>query len=233
MRKIRALLVDDETNALDLLERLLLKTGKVDIIEKISDPFKVERSIVKHKPDALFLDIKMPNFDGVKILENIRVYQQDLPVIYVTASDNFGIEAVKLKAFDYILKPINRKELNNTIDSLINLIEKKEINKHKLPIQDGFVYLKNEEIFYLKAEGNYTHIFVTTGASYISSYNLGRLTGMLPDNNYLRINRSVFVNSDYLHKVNRKNKTCIIKSNDVEIELKVSTTFLQNASKIL
>src|SRR6056297_3595590 len=102
MRKLKAIIVDDEEKALNLLEKLLIETEQIEILEKISDPLKVECLTTKHKPDVLFLDIQMPTIDGIKILENIREYDQNLSVIYITAYDKYGIKALKLKALDYL-----------------------------------------------------------------------------------------------------------------------------------
>lgn len=235
MKKLRALLVDDETDALDLLEKLLLETGKVEIIEKISNPLNVECSIAKNKPDAIFLDIKMPYYNGLKLLENIRKYKETLPVIYVTAHNNYGVKAVKLRAFDYLLKPVDRKELQTVIEKLLNENKKKNAvisDKIKLPVKNGIIYVKTSEILYLMADGNYTHIHLTSGDKYLSSYNMGRLAERFNMNSFERINRNLIVNSEYLQKINRKNKTCLLKTGNSEIELPVSATFLQNMNKL-
>ncbi|MBU8893234.1 MAG: LytTR family DNA-binding domain-containing protein [Bacteroidales bacterium] len=235
MNKLRVLLVDDESDALDLLESLLLETQKVDIIEKISNPLNVECSIAKNKPDAIFLDIKMPDYNGLKLLENIRKYKENLPVIYVTAHNNYGVEAVKLKAFDYLVKPVNRKELKETIDNLYTQTKIKlrtDNCKIKLPINDGYIYVRQQDIFYLKADGNYTEINLISGEKYISSYNMGRLSKRLNGTGFERINRNLIANTEYLQKINRKNKTCLLKTGSSEIELPVSATFLQNMNKL-
>lgn len=235
MRKVRLILVDDETDALDVLEKLLLETEKVEIIEKISNPLNVECSIAKNKPDALFLDIKMPEYNGLKLLENIRKYKENLPIIYVTAHNNFAIDAVKLNAFDYLLKPVDRKELKDAVERLVKLNESelnKDNNKLKLPIKDGFIYVKHQDILYFKADGNYTYIFLISGENYLSSYNMGRLVKRINTSGFERINRNLIANSEYLHKINRENKTCTLKTDRLEIELQVSNTFLQNVNKL-
>jgi len=213
MKKLTVVIVDDDPNALELLENYLVKTNQVEVIEKLNDPLELDHTLIKTNPDALFLDINMPNCNGLKLLENIRKYNKNIPVVFVSGFDKFGISALKLQAFDYLLKPIKKHELTNTVKSLIDFTKNKkcEIGKYKLPIQDGFIYLKNEDVLYLKANGNYTNIFLSSGESFVSSYNLGRLVEMLPNGNFLRINRRIFVNSNFLHRVNKKNKTCILK----------------------
>jgi len=233
MRKLKAIIVDDEEKALNLLEKLLIETEQVEILEKILDPLKVECLTTKHKPDVLFMDIQMPVIDGIKILENIREYNQDLSVVFITAYDKFGIEALKLKAFEYLIKPVDRKELKAVV---VKLQEEKQNFKSsykiKLPIKDGFIYVKYQDILYFKADGNYTYIHLISGENYLSSYNMGRLVKRINMGNFERINRNLIANSEYLHKINRENKTCTLKTDCLEIVLQVSNTFLQNVNKL-
>lgn len=236
MRKLRALLADDEQDALNLLEMLLVKTGKVEVVEKISDPLEVECKIAKHKPDVVFLDMNMPVIGGLKILENIREYEKTLPVIFVTGHDDFAYDAIKHNTFDYLLKPINKKELERTVDKLYALQKDVEIpttKKIKLPIKEGFIYVNHCDILYLKADGNYTHIFLTSNKEHLSPYNMGRVAKQLNGNGYERINRNLIVNSEYLYKINRNEKICTLKVNNLEVDLKVSNTFLQRMKKVL
>ncbi|NOQ28237.1 MAG: response regulator [Bacteroidales bacterium] len=236
MRKLRALLADDEQDALNLLEILLVKTGKIEVVEKISDPLKVECNIAKHKPDVVFLDMNMPQIGGLKILENIREYEKTLPVIFVTGHDDYAFKAIKHNTFDYILKPINKKELEKTVERLYSLKKDVEIpktKKIKLPIKEGFIHINHCDILYLKADGNYTHIFLTSNKEYLSPYNMGRVAKQLNGHNYERINRNLIVNSEYLYKINRSEKICTLKINNLEVELKVSDTFLQRMKEVL
>ena len=238
MSKLRIIILDDEAEALDLLSGLLTATGKVDIIKMLQDPLKLESSIAALNPDAVFTDIQMPNYNGLEILKNLREYRPKLPVVYVSAHKKFALEAAKNNPFSYLLKPVNRIELNHTLDHIIDYIkssenekaEKKE--KIKLPIKDGLIYVHYDEIFSLTAEGNYTSIKLTNGEIHLSSYNLGRLHEQLNDS-FLRINRQTVVNSDYLKEVNRRKKYCIVKVQDIEEKLEVSNSFLKSINKEL
>ena len=238
MSKLRVIILDDEEEALDLLCGLLTATGKVDIIKMLQDPLKLESSIAALNPDAVFTDIQMPKYNGLDILKNLREYRPKLPVVYVSAHKKFALEAAKHNPFSYLLKPVNRTELNQTLDHIVDYIkssdnEKAKVTKKiKLPIKDGLIYVHYNEIFSLSAEGNYTSIKLTNGDVHLSSYNLGRLHEQL-NHSFLRINRQTIVNSDYLKEVNRRKKYCIVKVHDIEEKLEVSNTFLKNINKEL
>ena len=129
MNKLKVIILDDEQEALDILSSLLIDTGKVEIIRMLSDPLQLESSVSSINPDAVFTDIQMPKYDGLEILKNLREYRPTLPVVYVTAHKIFALEAAKHSPFSYLLKPVNRKELNDVIDRIIFYL--KEINKRK------------------------------------------------------------------------------------------------------
>jgi len=233
MKKLKAIIVDDEEKALNLLEKLLIETEQIEIIEKISNPLKVECLTSKHKPDILFLDIQMPTIDGINILKNIREYNQNLSVVFITAYNKFGIEALRLKAFDYLIKPVDRKELKAVIDKIKNEKEnKRNSNKIKLPVKDGIIYVKVSAVLYLMAEGNYTHIHLTSGEKHLSSYNMGRLVDKFSLNGFERINRNLMANSNYIYKVNKENQTCVLNANGTEKELPISGTFIKNLKNL-
>ena len=237
MEKLNVIIADDEENALEILSSLLLDTQKVNILKQIANPIYVESSILSLKPDAVFLDIQMPGYDGIDLLKNLRAYQPGLPVVYVSAHKKFAMEAVKLNAFSYLLKPVSREELCSTINQLFEYkknLEKRNTKPNKqikLPIKSGMVFLAPAEILSLMAESNYTEINLVNGKSYTSSYNLGKLHEKLPTNQFERINRSTIVNMDYLKEVNRREKYCTIIAGDIIAKYSVSSTFLYSIGK--
>ncbi len=237
MEKLRVIILDDEQEALDILSRLLTDTGKVEIIKTLQNPLKLESSIASLKPDAVFTDIQMPNYNGIEILENLRENYPALPVVYVSAHKEFVLEAAKHSPFSYLLKPVNRKELNHVTDhiiSFLNKIDKEKVDKNdkiSLPVKDGLIYVNYDEIFSLTAKGNYTEIKLVNNKKYMSSYNLGRLHEKLGEKQFLRINRKTVINSDYLKEINKRKKVCTVSSNQTEEQFDVSRAFLKNLNK--
>ena len=237
MSKLKVIILDDEQEALDILSSLLKATEKVEIIKELQDPRKLESSIATLKPDAVFTDIQIPAYNGLEILENIRAYNPIFPVVYVTAHKKFALEASKHSPFDYLLKPVNRKELNHTIDHIISYLNK--INKDEVPkndkitlsVKDGLIYVNKNEIFSLIADGNYTNIKLTNGNEYLSAYNLGRIHEQIGNNKFVRINRQTVVNNNYLKEINKREKFCVVSAGDLVVQFDVSRTFLQNIKK--
>lgn len=235
MDKIRVVIADDEEDALEVLRNLLNDMGKVEIIQEISNALKIESTINRLKPDALFLDIRMPGLNGLTLLENIREYNFDLPVIYVTAYDRYIKDAIKLNVFSYLLKPVDRLELGELITKLQELTSQKTAFKNhklKLPVKGGYVYINPDDLLLLEAEGNYTRLKTVEGDEFISSYNMGRLFLKLP-NSFFRINRGCVLNGDYIYKVNKNNSTCLVRAKGKEMQLKVSGVFITEFNKTI
>ncbi|MDA3853737.1 MAG: response regulator, partial [Bacteroidales bacterium] len=118
MEKLKVIIADDEQDALQVLSNILIDSGKVNIIDLVSKPKRIEGLVYKHRPDVLFLDIEMPGFNGLELLENLREYNADLKIVLVTAYDKYVSEAIKHNVYSYLLKPVDRQELIQIIDRL-------------------------------------------------------------------------------------------------------------------
>lgn len=232
---LTVVVVDDEEDAIAILSKLLEDTGKIKQVIALKDSLKVECTLQKENPDVLFLDIEIPDVNGLELLKNIREYDLDLNVVIVSAFRKYIPEAIKLNVFSYLLKPVDRKELSEIV---IKLSERKPKNipvsnneKIKLPVKDGYVYLTMDEIYFLEAEGNYTWIHTIDEKKYLSSYNMGRLAKKCDGLNLQRINRQQFLNRKYLIQVNRKSKKCTVQINGSERQFEVSRAFLTAFNK--
>src|SRR4051812_22793717 len=111
---IKAVIIDDEKNNIDNLSIMLKELfPEVEIIGEATDAIDGEKLILQGKPDIVFLDIQMPGKNGFDLLTSLGVHQFQL--IFVTAFDQFGIQAVKFSAIDYLLKPVNPEELRKAV----------------------------------------------------------------------------------------------------------------------
>jgi len=234
--KIRALLVDDEYEANQLLKTLINNTGIAEVCGILTDPVDIERQISVLKPDVLFLDIQMPGISGIEVLKKIRSVNLNLHVVFVTAFDEYMLDALRLNAFDYLLKPVDRKELYETLSRIEPQVKKSNeedklfYGKIKIPTNSGIELLDPSQIIYLQAEGTYTHVILKDSKVIFSSFNLGRIKNEhLPANGFLQISRSYVVNVSYLKRVERHNLEIILQGdNGEDINLKYSRNYLQN-----
>lgn len=236
---IKCLLVDDEDESLDMLESLLLGDDDIDVVAKINDPVKVVRQVIDKKPDIVFLDINMPNKSGIEILKDINNLSQGVKVIFVTAFDHFSFEAIKNSIYDYLVKPIDRMELQETLhryrqerkkfNNYEELAKRLDtINKIKFPSNVGTLFFNPDDIVYFEADGAYTTIALKSGEFETTSYNIGKLEEKLKESGFFRVSRSLLINLNLISKLDRKTKTCTLVADGKEFVLEVPRKNMHN-----
>lgn len=234
-KKITAIIVDDEQGARDLLENLLSDFREIEIISKEQNVDNAVKTIIDNTPDIIFLDIEMPRKNGFDLVYEINKHNINTTIIFVTAYNKYAIEAIKCAAFDYLLKPVDPDEIQQTLNryklekqnyNLSDKIEKLRCflqpEKLKFSTRAGFILINPEDIVYCEAEGNYTNMYLTNGRKEFLTKQLGQIESGLPDNPFFRISRSVIINMNFLSSVNRKSKTVILLNSIQEIELSIS-----------
>lgn len=116
---LKAVLVDDEIPVLSLLERMVLATKKIEIVGKFSNAEQALKEIPLIKPDIAFLDINMPRLSGVELATLLLDDMDHLSVVFVTAYDQFAVQAFKLNALHYLLKPVTASDINEVVERIV------------------------------------------------------------------------------------------------------------------
>ncbi|GGG07213.1 response regulator [Paenibacillus aceti] len=130
---MRIILVDDEKLALDFLERQLSKVGDIEIVGKYTDPLIARDEILHREVDAVFLDISLPELDGIRLADQLLEQKPGLNIIFATAYNEYAVQAFDLNALDYIVKPVRTERLIKTLDRIrrrLNLLAEAEIVHH-------------------------------------------------------------------------------------------------------
>ncbi|WP_100401607.1 response regulator [Bacillus sp. FJAT-42315] len=133
------ILVDDESLALDYLESLLRKVGSFKTIKKFDNPLLAKEAIVHEDVDVVFLDINLPEINGIELAEMLIAKKPNLTIIFCTAYEEYAVQAFEINALDYIVKPVSIERLTKTM----NRIQKQvpvETNNSKVD-DDGFIYM--------------------------------------------------------------------------------------------
>ncbi len=211
---MRAIIIDDEPANVENLEVLLFKyCPQVAIIGTANNNNDAADLINLHKPDLLFIDIQLKNDSGFNLLKLIT--EKTFEVIFVTAYDSYGIQAIKFAALDYLLKPVDIDELiaavkkaenkkqekqNIQLDFLLNHIKKDEKQPIKiaLPQQKEIRYVALCDIIRCEAENTYTFFYLNNGERIIISKSLKEYTELLEPNGFLRSHQSHLVNIRYV-----------------------------------
>ncbi|WP_299106343.1 LytTR family DNA-binding domain-containing protein [uncultured Tenacibaculum sp.] len=203
---LKIVIVDDEKDALEALEWKINKciTDEVSIT-KCSSPVIAVDLVKELKPHLVFLDIQMPEMDGFSFIEKFN--ERSFEVIFTTAYDEYGIKAVKAKALDYLLKPIDIDELTLAMIKLKKVLKNKAYDEvpAKINIQaDGKVYLiPKEDVLYLKSDKSYTTINLTSGKNIIATKTLKEIQKKFTCPEFVRVHNSYVVNLNYVIEYNK------------------------------
>lgn len=207
------LIIEDEIPASNQLKRLV---SEIDASIRILDVIdSVEDGILWFKnydsPDLILTDIQLADGLSFEIFEHIL---PTVPVIFTTAYDNYAIKAFKVNGIDYLLKPIDKKELAGALEkarkqhesrvvdlaALARMLQQGEQKKYKerfmVKVGDQFRFIRTEEIAYFFSEDGYAHLVTWSGEKKIIDYSLDQLNDMIDPQRFLRINRQAVVNTD-------------------------------------
>lgn len=211
------MLIDDENIALKSLTSLLETIDEVQILGSFSNPFEGFFHLDLLNPDIIFLDIDMPEINGIHLAEQISKKHKNIHIVFITAFDEYAIKTFELNAVDYLLKPtsvqrlqkcihkiINKKDTSNT-DSINALSHtyKENIKKVFVYEDDNIILLDLEDIIYLEAINKNSKIR-TQEKFYHTKYPLNYFEQKLPDNYFCRIHRSFLVNLLKIESFKRK-----------------------------
>lgn len=128
---IDAVIVDDEILVLNLLERLLLQSGDVRIIGKFTDSCEALEEIQRLKPDVIFLDVEMPEINGIELGTRLVEFDNNMDIVFVTAYEQYAIHAFKINAVNYILKPVDMEGIDETIRRLSRIRKREDQPQNK------------------------------------------------------------------------------------------------------
>lgn len=117
---LRAITVDDELQNLLLLKRFVEETGQAEVVAQFTDPLSLLEKVGEINPDVIFMDIEMPVMSGLELAEKVVPICKDVQIVFVTAYSHYAIDAFRVNAVDYLLKPIDPKEMNRVIHKLID-----------------------------------------------------------------------------------------------------------------
>lgn len=213
---ITATIVDDEPDCCEsivmLLERYCPEVKVLDICYSAETAYQ---SIKEHPPQILFLDIEMPFMNGFELLKKLGDINFEL--IFTTSYDQYAIKAIRFSALDYLLKPIDRDELQKAVQKAVQrnqhplpqqielLLQKLNhpaipVNKIAIPTMEGFQLLASDSIISCESNGNYSHFFLKDKRKIIASRNLKEVEELLEDYPFIRIHHSHIVNLNEVEK---------------------------------
>lgn len=238
MKQWNAIIVDDEPGGRSSLQHMLhMYCPSVKVLASCASADEAYEQIQALNPDLVFLDINMPGKNGFELLEKIGSFR--FSVIFTTAHDKYAVQAFRMNALDYLLKPIDPEDLQAAVAKLDhgqgesatasrevqlnNLIEVQRqgtpFNKIALPTQEGLLFIKVADIMYCRADGNYTHFHQVNRERVTVSKTLKEFDELLRDFNFFRVHQSYLVNLEQIKKYTKGEGGVVTMNDEAEIEV--------------
>ncbi|MBC7935748.1 MAG: response regulator transcription factor [Rhizobacter sp.] len=233
---IKTIIIEDEPVSRDMLTLMLQRyKADINIVDTCSNPTDGIESIAKHQPDLIFLDIQMPKMNGFDMLKKIR--QINFEVIFTTAFDQYAINAIRISALDYLLKPIDDEDLGIAIEKcrerllnkkpahqfenlFNNLTNKNPLDKTlALSASDGISFIKMSDILRVEANGRYAKFYLLNKETILVSKTLGDFEEILSANQFFRIHDSAIVNLNHVKKYIRGDGGTVLLSDNTELDV--------------
>lgn len=236
----KVLIVDDEQEACLLLRSLLSEIKNVEVVGEAYNVEKALYLLVEHYPDLILLDINMPGKTGMELMKLIRSRNIDVPVVFITAFEEYTVEAIRHGIYDLLLKPVDPEELYHVIEKYKRMGNKdlpsqlmqmlnsiRENSKIKINSNHSYVLINPLEIIYCTSKDGYSHIYLSNGKTEISNTSMVMIEKKVKAFNFHRLGRSVLINLDYIRTVNKNTGSCTLKANNMSWEIQASNHSLK------
>lgn len=234
MKEIKAIIIDDEERARNGLSSIIHEYCKeITIVDTCSNVPDGVIAINKHKPDLIFLDIEMPDYNGFELFGFFSDINFD--IIFVTAYSQYAIKAFEVSAIDYLLKPVDIEALQKAVEKVktkqtqialhkrLELLKETfatdEISKIALPMGDGLLFVEMKDIILFEADGAYTNLYMNNGSKILVSKRLKFFEDILVNrHHFFRPHRSHLININFIKKY-IKGDNQIVMDNLFEVSL--------------
>ncbi len=237
---LKAIIVDDDETGRENLQNLVSQyCSHIDIMGSAASVREARVLLKKHRPDVIFLDIRMPEEDGFALLDYLSAEALTPSVVFVTAYDQYSIKAIRYRAFDYLLKPIDIDELQECEKRLLAAPppapQPAATAEHKITVghSRGTRVIDFSDIVYLQADKNYTVFHLRNGPGnterFVVSKTLSDFEAAIPADTFFRVHKSYIVNVVHVREHRNMDGGYIVMSNGdkVEVSRRRSTFFRQ------
>lgn len=233
---ISAVIIDDEPEAIDLLEMYLRQFPFITVTGKETLSQKGLELVKDTSPELVFLDIDMPDMNGLQVAENIQSENFYSEIVFTTAYQHYAYDALGIEPLDFLTKPFCIDDLEVVIKKYYAKTEKKKQEKKlvkfihsqtnspkfKLPTTHGVLIVEPKDIVILKSEANNCKIYLQDGTMETITRNIYILVQKLNSSAFFKLNRSTYINIKYLQRVDKKNLKCILLFNQKMHEESIS-----------
>ena len=225
---MKAIIIDDEVSCIEsLLAKIELFIPQLKVVKTYILQQEALKEIHKIDVDVVFLDIEMPNMNGITFAKKANL--DNTEIIYTTAYQKYAIDAFRVCAFDFLLKPVDRHELLQSVNRLSEKLKQRtptnvsklhaRYNKITIHTTKGMLFVPMQNILWMESDNNYTTLHLTEGKSIITSRSIGDFELMLLEFDFYRIHQSALINLQHLQEYIKGDGGSVILTNGKEIEV--------------
>ena len=244
--KISVIIIDDEPEAIDLLELYLRHYPFVNVVGKETQALQGLELVREMLPEIVFLDIDMPDMDGLELGTKIHAENAHTDIVFTTAHQHYAYEAIDLEPLDFLTKPFCLEDLEIVIRKYNAKVEKEKLAlkldnfihaqanslKLQLPTTTGILIVDMKDIVYLQSRANNCNVYLQDGTVETVTRNLYVLVGLLNSSIFFQTSRSTYINLNYLQRVDKKNNKCILAFNRTNLEIGITRSGIAYFEKI-
>ena len=246
LNTISAFIIDDEPDAINLLEMYLRQFPDIVVIGKENNAIKGLELVNEMLPDLVFLDIDMPDMSGLQVADKIQSENRYSEIVFTTAHRHYAFDALGIEPLDFLTKPFCILDLETVIKKFKEKSERKEQERQldkfihsqsnslkiKLPSTLGVLIVDIKDIVVLRAKANNCVLHLQDGTIETITRNLYIVVEMLNSPAFIQTNRSTYINSNYLQRVDKKNHKCIVRYNQIFSEEPISRNHIAYFDKL-
>ncbi|MBL7811943.1 MAG: response regulator transcription factor [Bacteroidetes bacterium] len=242
-QKLSAVLVDDNKQSALLIGEIIRRyIPELELIQVFDQPTIALDYILQHQPEVLFLDIDMPEYNGIELA---KLLPEDIRkrVIYITGHQEYAISALKLGVQDYLLKPVTALEIREAVNRILEQLKVAAPSSAVIPRlvlnkNDRMYLIDFDDILYLNADGQYTDIYLADGRCMRSSNSLGYYKTLLAErSNFIPLHRSYIVNMNNIKEIEKdeNNDGTILMSNGHQLvfSTKIKNKLIQSIQEAI
>jgi two-component system, LytTR family, response regulator len=235
MEPIKTILIDDEQSSLENLQQKIMEfCPELSIVAAVDQPKEAIFLIRHHKPDVIFLDIEMPQLNGFRMLDELGDYAAE--IVFTTAYNHYAIEAIRISAFDYLMKPVSIGDLKETVARLTRQFGKEtqhrldvlrqslnktasQDQKIAVPTWEGLEFILIKNVVRIESSSNYSRLFFVNGESLLVTKQLKEFEEMLAPFRFCRVHNVHLINLNYVKKYIRGEGGSVVMENGDEIDV--------------
>lgn len=233
MKTIKAAILDDENSNIEILKKILQDANNVEVVWTATNIQDGRKNIDEQHVDVIFMDIKMPPHTSFELLEEIS--EPKFEVIFVTAYQEYAVQALKMAAMDYILKPFKASDILAALDKVRNKQNKfgeiaglmknyfntmpDNFSKIVVHVADGYDIVDINDIMYIEALDSYSKLKLKGNQSYVASKSLKDFEELLTEKGFYRIHKSYLINIRHMIKIVKGISASVIMTNGTSIPI--------------